>query len=317
MSSTYRYRLIEDEHTGKQMLYIVDGVGGDDFFVTNPSVISSIAALFDTENEALIQTAINNVRTNRVQHTEDADVSDAVKRVRQLMDTGKISRTSEGYSINGESVPNSVLDLARNMENEDDVNALMNFVERLSHNPSENAKKYLFDWLRANPTMSITPAGFVLGYRGVRHDFRSNHSGFGYINGKSINAPHPNNVGNVISLPREMIDPNPNNDCSFGLHIGTYQYANGWASGCGAGSHVMAVVFDPADAVVVPPYDTHKIRVARFAVVGEVKKNQKSEDINSLFVRDYDIPEVMFIDNFTMMASFTEDEADDEDEMDY
>jgi hypothetical protein len=57
------------------------------------------------------------------------------------------------------------------------------------------------------------------------------------------------------------VDDDSSKDCSYGLHVGTYEYASMFAP------VLTEVKFDPADIVSVPDYDTNKVRVCRYTVI--------------------------------------------------
>ena len=64
------------------------------------------------------------------------------------------------------------------------------------------------------------------------------------------------------------MDDNRDNHCSHGLHIGSFDYAEGW-SGCDG--KLLLVEFDPQDAVSVPTdCSFQKLRVAKYKVVADL-----------------------------------------------
>jgi hypothetical protein len=119
-------------------------------------------------------------------------------------------------------------------------------------NPSRRAVEELYGFLE-NEGMAITPEGYVIGYKGVSHDFTDRFSG-----------KFDNSVGRTHEMPRNQVDENPNNPCSYGFHIGSHRYATSWAGG---GGNVVLVKFDPADAVAVPVDEAEKLRVCKYEIV--------------------------------------------------
>ena len=72
------------------------------------------------------------------------------------------------------------------------------------------------------------------------------------------------------------MDDNKDNHCSFGLHVGSYDYANGWA---GDGGRLLLVEFDPQDAVSVPTdCNFQKLRVCKYKVVADITDSRKELD---------------------------------------
>lgn len=146
---------------------------------------------------------------------------------------------------------------------------LMKFLERLSKNPSERSTEQLYAFLE-HDHLPITPDGYFLAYKGLRDDFKDCHSG------KFDNSP-----GQKHSVKRSEVDDNPNVGCSYGFHVGSLSYANGFAQG-----KLVIVKVDPADVVAVP-YDSNcqKVRTCAYEVLceytgelnGPVRNNDASE----------------------------------------
>lgn len=177
--------------------------------------------------------------------------------------------------INGVSAPAEFSDYLASVGSSTDLAALGQFFTRLGANPSISAKADLFRWILANPSISITSDGYIVGYRGLNVNMHSVFSGYGEIlrpgaeTKEYVAQSHlDNNVGNIVSMPRVMVDHNPDHECSFGLHIGTWDYASSW----GDKDTTTICLLDPADVVVVPNRDANKMRVCRYKVVELIKE---------------------------------------------
>lgn len=147
---------------------------------------------------------------------------------------------------------------------------LVNFITRLQSNPSANSVNELYSFLSYKELPS-TPEGKVLGYKGVQSDFWSNTGNADTIvlQGQT-NERHQifNGVGETIEVARRCVDDNKDNHCSHGLHIGSFDYADGWA---GSDGRLLVVEFDPEDAVSVPTdCDFQKLRVSKYRVVQDI-----------------------------------------------
>lgn len=130
--------------------------------------------------------------------------------------------------------------------------ALLKFWDNLKKNPSFNARKMLFKFLEHNGH-PLTEDGCFIAYRGVTEDFKDAHTN-----------SFDNRPGQVCEMPRELVDDNPNNTCSSGLHVACFEYARGFAK------KLVEVKVNPADVVCVPvDYDGTKMRTCRFEVVQE------------------------------------------------
>ena len=181
---------------------------------------------------------------------------------------------------------------------------LTNFISRLQANPSANSVNELYSFL-SYKSLSTTPEGKVLGYKGVQSDYWSTTGNADTIvlQGKT-NERHQilNEVGSTIEVARRCVDDNKDNHCSFGLHVGSYDYANDWA---GQDGRLLVVEFDPEDAVSVPTdCNFQKLRVSKYRVVSDISDTRKelnkpvyeankpiygSNDDSDDFVEDYDV----------------------------
>jgi hypothetical protein len=130
---------------------------------------------------------------------------------------------------------------------------LIAFWNNLKKNPSFNSRQMLFAFLEHNGH-PLTQDGKFIAYRGISGDFKDKHTG-----------TMDNSPGTVVQMPRDLVDDNPNNTCSNGLHVACFDYARGF------GEKLVEVKVDPADVVAVPTdYNGTKMRVARFEVIQEV-----------------------------------------------
>lgn len=159
-----------------------------------------------------------------------------------------------------------------------DSTPITNYIGRLMNNPSSNSVDELYTFLGYR-SLPITPEGKVLGYKGVQSDYWSNTGNADTIvlQGET-NSRHQiyNGVGETIEIQRRSCDDNKDNHCSHGLHIGSYDYANSWASSEG---RLLLVEFDPQDAVSVPTdCDFQKLRVCKYKVVADITDSRQELD---------------------------------------
>jgi hypothetical protein len=148
----------------------------------------------------------------------------------------------------------------------DRLEALVHFMEKVEQNPNENSRAQLFDWLDRHK-FTLTADGDIVGYKGVRKDeqgnFTSISQGPGIVNGKEVNGYVPNPLGATVEIARSKVDSNPRAGCSTGLHVGTWEYAKGFARGA-----VLEVHVNPRDVVSVPSdCNFQKVRACRYKVV--------------------------------------------------
>jgi hypothetical protein len=185
---------------------------------------------------------------------------------------------------NGKSLPNRLSDLLLSYarQGSDSLTALGQFITRLDANPSRRSVDSLFDWIDAN-NLSLTADGLIVGYKGVSRDdraYKSVHSGTAFVNGVMHKGQIPNAVGDVITMPRNEVQDDPNVACHYGLHVGSHGYASGF------GQHLLTVTVDPADVVSVPTdCGAAKMRVCRYTVVAV---NEAKGEYAHAVVTDFD-----------------------------
>lgn len=162
--------------------------------------------------------------------------------------------------------------LIATIEDGDGGGSLINFAKRLANNPSRKSREQLYNFIDANG-IQIDEDGFIIGYKGVTRDengqYVSLHSGPGTVNDTVYqNAQLPNNVGDVVTLDRRLIDDDSNRGCSVGLHVGTYEYASSFGNGV-----TLTVKVDPADVVSVPnDCAFQKVRTCRYEVLATTEQ---------------------------------------------
>jgi hypothetical protein len=64
-------------------------------------------------------------------------------------------------------------------------------------------------------------------------------------------------------MDRSQVDDDPNNTCSYGLHVGAWDYVKGFNNGV-----ILEVEVNPEDVVTIPyDYDSQKMRVCKYKVL--------------------------------------------------
>jgi hypothetical protein len=82
---------------------------------------------------------------------------------------------------------------------------------------------------------------------------------------------YQNNVGDTIEVKRWDVDDNRDNGCSFGLHVGSMDYATTW------GEKTLVVKVNPADVVSVPTdCGCQKCRVSKYEIIDAYENEIKS-----------------------------------------
>ncbi|WP_181273603.1 hypothetical protein [Brevibacterium oceani] len=178
--------------------------------------------------------------------------------------TDRVSYDGTDVLFDGEPVHGTVVEHIRAslVARTRDWAPLAAFLERQAENPSMASRREMYDWISAEG-LTIAPDGRIVGYKGLDHDGRSVRSGGAYVDGAWVDGQVPNPLGAVVSMDRPQVDDDRSRTCSFGLHVGSYAYAQSWSRGI-----VATVLVDPADVVSIPSDSGgQKMRTCRYEVV--------------------------------------------------
>lgn len=143
-----------------------------------------------------------------------------------------------------------------------DINPMCNFMENLMQNPSKRAVDSLYHFLEVG-NMPITEDGCFVTYKRVRDDYTDVRTG-----------TFSNRVGSVVEMPRNQVDEDPDQTCSYGLHVCSAEYLNHFS-----GARIVLCKVNPRDVVAIPrDYNDTKMRVCRYEVIGEIEDNKDDID---------------------------------------
>ncbi|NWN87054.1 MAG: hypothetical protein HLX51_00705 [Micrococcaceae bacterium] len=186
---------------------------------------------------------------------------------------------------------------------DNDWRSLAHFMLKLANNPSADSRRALYRWI-SDRHLTLTQEGMIVGYKGVTVEGTSGHSGKGIIHSQDAEGlidtefiEHdrlPNVPGTWVEFPRAEIDPDPNNGCSVGLHVGTKAYAENYLS------RLLTVLVDPSAVVMVPKdCDGQKMRVHQYYITDiEPAKAEKEHTLQAHTAFDLDDDEEDFDDFF-------------------
>lgn len=137
------------------------------------------------------------------------------------------------------------------------ITRMLKFLENLLQNPSNRVYEHLFEFLEKGQ-LPITEDGYFLAYKKVNGNYTDCHTG-------TIN----NSIDTTVSMPRQSVDDNPNNTCSHGLHVCSFDYLAHFS-----GERIIVVCVNPRDVVSIPVDHNHtKMRVCRYDVIDEIPWN--------------------------------------------
>jgi hypothetical protein len=140
------------------------------------------------------------------------------------------------------------------MSRGEDVMPMVRFLDMLMDNPKEDIVEELYGFMQHND-IKINEDGTIKAYRNVTMDYKDHHT-----------MTMDNSVGKVVKMPRSLVDSNPNNTCSSGIHCASIEYAKSFGGG-----RLMEVKVNPAHVCSVPTdYNFMKMRVCELVVVKEL-----------------------------------------------
>lgn len=139
---------------------------------------------------------------------------------------------------------------------------LVMFFEKLMENPSKDSVEQLWGFV-SHLDVEIDEEGYIIGWKKVSTR-----------EGKLVDSHTyrvPNDLGNIVEMPRWMVDNNRNVTCSQGLHVGAWDYVR-----CFSGDTILKVRVHPRDVVSVPTdYNDMKMRSSRYEVAAIVDNQRK------------------------------------------
>jgi hypothetical protein len=168
---------------------------------------------------------------------------------------GVVSVTRNAVLYNGEPIGGVLVDRILSMIEEGfDMMPMVRFLENLYTNPADFARDELYLWLEAC-NLPITEDGYFLAYKRVNGNFTSVHDG-----------RTRNDIGTIVSIPRESVDTVRAHTCSTGLHFCSAAYLPHFS-----GAKVVLLKINPADVVSIPnDYNNAKGRAWKYEVLSEV-----------------------------------------------
>lgn len=81
-------------------------------------------------------------------------------------------------------------------------------------------------------------------------------------------------IGEPAEMPREKCDPDIDAACSYGLHVGSYDYVRSFGYNM---DRVLAVLVNPKDIVALPKHNNSKIRTCRYYPYAPMIRDEEGE----------------------------------------
>lgn len=146
---------------------------------------------------------------------------------------------------------------------------LVKFLDKLMDNPSYRAVQELYGFLEYGK-LPITPDGDFIAYRKVSKDWKDFYT-----------EKNDNSIGKVIEMPRNQVNENSEETCSFGLHFCSKDYLREYRGNEG---RVVLVKINPANVVAIPKdYHNTKGRCCKYEVVAECTNFEHGEVFGEVY----------------------------------
>jgi hypothetical protein len=229
---------------------------------------SSITAVVDGRPLTVDNSHVNFGKIREALRADDADefirLYDVVSNVHNVMQKqsgGKVTLVDEVIHYDGKPMHNEMTRrFIQLLQEGEDITYLLRFIEKLMSNPSKRAIDELYTFL-SHKHLPITEDGDFLAYKCVRENYMDKHSG------KFDNKP-----GSVMEMPRNAVDDNCNNTCSYGFHAGSLEYSGPQGAFWSQGDKVIIVRINPADVVSIPAdYSAQKLRTCKYVVIDDYR----------------------------------------------
>ena len=170
-------------------------------------------------------------------------------------------------TYNGESLPKALnrMIVAMHEQRLTNIQPLINFWNKLKLNPSYRPLNFLSDFIEANNVV-INESGNLILYKIVARTkepdvFRDLYTG-----------KFEHRFGVPVSMPRNKVDDNIDNTCSYGLHVCCWNYIPHYGSAVSGNDAIILVEVDPQDIVAIPrDYNNSKLRVCKYIPISEYK----------------------------------------------
>lgn len=209
------------------------------------------------------------------ENKQEAAIRKALENAAERVEKNGFKISPEEVSYKGETLPKALADKVRSIHREGlPLNLFEKFWQNLQDNPSSSSVNELYEFL-AYKELPITEDGCFLAYKGLESNLWSISGnketkvvkGVVDESGRILNS-----IGAEIEVKRRDVDDNRDHHCSFGLHVGSLDYARGFAQGA-----VVVVKVNPKDVVSVPKdYSCQKCRVSAYKVASVFEQEIKA-----------------------------------------
>lgn len=254
---------------GKEVAYIITG---DSIILT----LGDDTEIVDSTHQNYKQIQASIVTGDFKAAYDQMNISKAISVFSKGAITVKNGELAYGEMTLRSTLVTRILDLMA--QGDEGFKSLVAFLERLLNNPSKDSVDQLWGFV-SHLDVEIDPEGYIIGWKNVNS--KRGHL-FDCHTGRV-----PNDVGNIVEMPRHMVNDNKQQTCSQGLHVAAWGYLRHFS-----GDVTLKVKVDPADVVSIPTdYNDMKMRASKYTVIDTVDSDRKhvdfgrAEDVKRLHVK--------------------------------
>jgi hypothetical protein len=223
-----------------------------------------------------------------------------------LFSSGKIKVFQNEIYYDGKIVHNSVSDRILEFAKEGfPFEPLVRFLEKLMTNPEQRSIEQLYNYLNIYK-LPICEDGDFIAQKKVSNELKDLRT-----------CSFDNSVGRIVEEDRALLDPNPENGCGRGLHVGSEDFVSSFGD---KGVTILCKI-NPRDVVSIPFEANYaKMRVCRYEVIATLgEKNNDSQKFTSNYAPSSavtnELTGIDFVANIMSLASELFEEEDEEDEV--
>lgn len=226
------------------------------------------------QNYEKIAKIIANVKNGMIYEKDQALIYDLIdlKASISKFTQGRVTVDDTGVKVDGKPLHSNLANVMMNAMKGGDLEGLTRFAkfhDKMMEAISFKVTKRLFDFV-SKTGLRIDDDGDIIALKVVRNTYFDKHSN-----------TMDNSPGNTVQVPRNQVDDDDTQTCSYGLHVCAPGYIKHFSSSSG-GDKLVEVKVDPRDFVAIPPdYNFDKARCCKYIVLRDVSSAYKKELYNT------------------------------------
>ncbi|UKL14791.1 rIIb-like protein [Stenotrophomonas phage C121] len=136
-----------------------------------------------------------------------------------------------------------------------------NFMRRTANMGRQHSQEDLIQFI-SKSDLQVADDGDILAYKNLS----SSRTGEANVYVDPYTKKVRQWIGSKVFMNEKLVDPNRGQDCSNGLHVASRSYLRGYSGDGGT----FLIRIRPEDVIAVPKYNTNKMRVCAYHIVGRL-----------------------------------------------